>query len=229
VIIIASGYRSQALISVLILTVYLAGLPSRYKLALIVGALVFSGGVILTLAKLDLLEAYTARFSETSASSESSRLMEIGYAFDQFAQSPVIGRGLGFPIPVEITFGDDRDFIKQWVDVASVGYIQASVGYIHDLPAYLLMDLGALGLICYFGFMLAGLRSFPTIGRRISRDPQEALRLCPWLIVASILLFVMVEASFRLIQTNLIFSSCVAMLGALRRVTDPRSNLQPEN
>jgi len=202
-IIILSGYRSQALIAAVVLLLYTCRQSFQKKLFLFSFLVVGVVTAFLFLRETLFLQEYILRFQGLAEEKSSSRMMEIEYALQHFLKSPVFGNGLGFPIPVEITFGGDSEFISRSVDVDFVGYI-------HNLWAYLLMDLGIVGFLSYSWF----------VGRSLWCGWHESpnnnfisqTKLSSTLVLLSLLFFFMAEPSFRHIQSNLMMGVLVALL-----------------
>ena len=95
----------------------------------------------------------------------------------------MIGKGLGWQVPSEITF--------KGIEVPEGFIVPESVGYVHNFIAYFLMTLGILGLVFY-----AVLQLLPwMVGSKTS-----------WARIAITVLFVfcLVEATFRLVQFNIL-------------------------
>lgn len=153
----------------------------------------------------ELQTAIGERFAVTASEQhESSRLAEIRYALDQFVQSPVFGKGLGHQIPAAaITFGGD------WELAAAAGV--DTVGYMHNVAAYLLMNLGALGLAAYAAFIVPGLRA----GWRLRGTSPEAAAALAALVC--LLWWFSIQPSFRHVQSNLLLAMLVAVLVAMRQ------------
>lgn len=212
-LIIASGYRSQGLIAGAILAYYWVSRRQELSARSILVATVVGVGALTCLAYFGVLSAFVARFQDIRVEMKSSRILEIKYAYDQFLQSPLLGKGLGNPVPVEVTFAGDMEFIARAVNVDTVGYI-------HNLPMYLLMDLGLWGFIAYFGLIadtcLRG-RNARRYGEMASAQ-ASMLRRAALVVVIGLMTFFCVQASFRHIQSNLILAACLSVLMVSRRV-----------
>lgn len=203
-------YRSQIAIVTLIWLYFVWTRPQHIRWRVATFFTVAAAGFAALLAATPLGDALVARFSEGAAEIESSRALEISYALAQFVESPLVGKGLGHQVPAQVTFAGD------WEVILTAGV--DSVGYIHNLAAYLLMDLGIAGLLTYAGFVLLPLVRAPRAANAgvsvLSRPARVAL--------AAVLLFCLVQATYRLIQTNLIVAACVAVLAqANRKVRSP--------
>jgi hypothetical protein len=128
--------------------------------------------------------ALTDRFAQLSSDADGARSMELAYAYDRFVESPIIGKGIGWQVPGSVTFyGLDSN---DGSDVASVGYVHSSLGY-------MAMTLGIIGVALYFFTTLP--RPFRNGDMNISKFAAIALTLID--------VFCFTQASFRSIQTIL--------------------------
>jgi len=149
------------------------------------------------------------RFDSLSQERDSSRELEWVYAIEQFRSSPIIGKGLGWQVPADITFYGVED---------TEGTQAASVGYVHSAIAYFAMNLGLIGLLLYLGTVM------PSLAIRRGDD----LMLFSSVALGLLLLYGSTQASFRLIQTVLMTVALIkinAMPTQLRpppRATRPR-------
>jgi len=195
--------RGQIAAVSLLWAVYLLRQRGKRRIRALSAALLAAAIVGPVIWATELRTAMGERFATTgSRQSDSSRLAEIRYALDQFVQSPVFGKGLGHQIPAAITFGGD------WELVAAAGV--DTVGYMHNVAAYLLMDLGALGLAAYAAFIVPGLRA----GWRLrGTSPEAAAALAA---IVCLLWWFSIQAAYRLIQSNLLLAMLVAVLVAMR-------------
>lgn len=150
-----------------------------------------------------LRDNIAVRFEKAlNAEDMGSRGGEIQYAWNQFRSSPIWGHGLGHGIPVDV----GHDFHN--------GPDGDSVGYIHNLWMYLLMDLGLTGFLAYVGLFLPGiLAALPSLRRR---DYAHDLRFCALLTVVVMLTYTSCQAAFRLIQFNVVLGLLLAVLNAPR-------------
>lgn len=145
------------------------------------------------------------RFQSLPAEIEGSRVSEIGYALEAFRESPVFGKGLGYPVPVEVSFaGDPQAMLMSGAE---------SVGYVHNFVAYLLMDLGLGGFLAFAAFLFAGMRRRRDDPRR---DPDQ-LRTTGSLAVLALIFWMLVQASIRMIHTHLLLSALGAVLASRQR------------
>lgn len=183
-IVLWTGYRSQILIvGALFIFKSLADLKKLKvgnTLVILMAIIVFS--TVLT-SEYSFLEGLRSRFQGLSNEQESSRVLEWRYAISQLESSLLIGKGMGWQVPSEITF--------KGIEVPEGFIVPESVGYVHNFIAYFLMTLGILGLVFY-----AVLQLLPWIvGSKTS-----------WARIAITVLFVfcLVEATFRLVQFNIL-------------------------
>ena len=201
-LVIASGYRSQAILAILLWLVFVAWQKPRLRLLLGAGTLIASAAVFAWAAGSSFSSGYLSRFQDLETEAVSSRAVEALYAVQKFRESPLVGKGLGFPVPIAITtFGLAEAPPPDQPD---------HVGYIHNLWLYLCMDLGVAGLLGYLAFFgtaaAAGLR----------RNARKDLRFAAAAALVTLLAYCTVEASFRLIQINLVFAALCAVLTKTR-------------
>lgn len=147
----------------------------------------------------DLKRLVANRFGDLPAEFHGPRVWEVQYAFGKFVGSPLWGRGLGYQIPAEIAYwGDIRRMLAEGVE---------TVGYVHNVVAYLLMDLGLLGLWSFAGFILADWWR------------SRASRWGEWraasLGVGALLAWFLVQPMFRFIQSHLLLAALLATLSGL--------------
>lgn len=196
--------RGQMLVVLAIWCFYVIRLlRARRGRALFLPVLTFVG-LTFAVAQLGLVSNIAERLGTTGRETEQSRFEEVRYAFGQFLESPFFGKGLGYQIPAEITFAGDLAMMA----IAGV----ESVGYMHNVIGYILMDLGLVGLITYAGFILSALRR---------REPDGAanvgqIRMAASMTVFALLAWFMVQAAFRLVQSNILLASAAAVLAALQ-------------
>ncbi len=195
--------RGQIAAVAAIWLLYIARVPRRTRLR--VAAPVFLVGVSMAalIGQSALHEALLERFINTGAS-ENSRWLELEYAFARFLESPVLGKGLGHQIPAEVTFAGD------WKVISDAGI--DTVGYMHNVIGYILMNLGLSGLIAYLGFIVTGVRDV----ERRCLSQYRSIRLASIVIVLALIWWSMIQAAFRLVQSNIILAVSLAVLTALK-------------
>jgi hypothetical protein len=185
------GYRGGLLLVGLMLALWCLLRPVRLvPLAACLVLVIFAGQFMSTSQDVDvsLWEGLAARFAMIEEETEGIWMLEWRYALDQWSESPLFGKGLGWQVPGDITFFglDDVDIEKP-----------DSVGYVHSFAAYFLMNLGVLGLLLYvasvapMALTLRGLRM-----RWLASAAAVALLL--------LVVFFLTQASFRQIQTTLL-------------------------
>ena len=202
-IIIATGYRSRLLLMLIALGVWVWQRPSKARFALVgaaaLGAIGAFGGLLLSDSA--FWADYSRRFSELGEEAGSARAAEIAYGLAMFARSPVVGNGLQFPVPIAVTYFGRPD--------SDIGDLGSTVGYLHNVWVYLLMDLGVIGLLAYLGCFAAALWQ-----ARRSEGPSLRVsnKFAAVALIAVLLLYFTVEAAFRQVQMNLILGLAVAVL-----------------
>jgi O-antigen ligase len=218
-----AGYRSQSILMVFQFAVFFAVSARDVPRLLTLLAAVMAMGVSAVVVFPDLVNALIDRLSATNADFESSRLAEWSYALSQFEQSPVIGMGIGWQVPFEVTFdGSLEQLLSSGMELAS------TAGYVHSVSAYFLMDMGLVGFILYFGALTAALWQGVRRTRfYTSTHPVSRGALCAALSLVTLVLFFQVQASFRLIQSNLLLVCLLLMLSAPTLGVRMRPRLNP--
>lgn len=202
-VIALAGHRSQVMIATVILLVYFYRQQLWKKIALVSFLLVAGITVWFTVEQTPHYQQFVMRFLALNGELSSSRVMEIRYALQRFAESPVIGNGLGYPVPAEIHFGGNLENVRNNSDIKPFRYI-------HNLFGYLLMDLGVLGCVSYIWFVVGALWK-GWCGERGSKGSVQ-IKFSAAISLISLLTFFMAEPSFRHIQSNLIVAASVALL-----------------
>jgi len=209
-VVIATGYRSQALLVAALWIAYIVRQKRRRRFLLAAGTAAVALAAFSTFAATTFGAGYLSRFKGLDEEVQSSRAVEILYALTKFAESPLLGKGLGYPVPIAVNqFG---------VAVSARGDQQADhVGYVHNVWLYLAMDLGLLGLIAYIGFFATAIFS----GLRRDRRKSDVMVAA----VATVLIllgYFTAEGAFRQIQMNLILGTLCAVLvkGELESASD---------
>lgn len=199
-LILACGYRSQIAIAAIVSFVWLL----RRSVPLALMALVVCG--LLASAAFHVMEdtaffqSKIERFEDTLNEGVSSRrMLEAKFAFDAFSESPFVGKGLGYQVPVDAI---ETNHDLGWVEASSVGYL-------HNIWLYLLMDLGVVGVMLYAGMVFAPLLN----GLRFWRSNQlgSSVRFCVAMVIFSTITFSSFQACFRSIQVNLVLGIMVAI------------------
>lgn len=153
-------------------------------------------GLVFALVSVGAFDSFSLleRFDSLAVERDGSRAAEWTYAMAQFAASPLVGWGLGWPVPADIAFLGVED---------ADGTQAASVGFVHSVFAYLAMDLGVIGILLYFGFI------FP----RMPGKSTDDLVFFSSVTIILLLLFCNTQAAFRQIQT-------VLMIVTLLKIND---------
>lgn len=204
-VIIGSGYRSQILL--ILFTTFVAVLLRRdFRRLLLFFVFLAILPIIVNLLDLSILNDLVSRFETISNESrDNSRLYEIEYALDAFAKSPIFGNGLGHSIPVSVIFFDDLNIFYE---------LQTDrVRYIHNVWAYLLMDLGLFGLLTFLGIFIRpiifGLSCHS--GLQQGNPVKTTAFSLAWVIVM-LLIYSTVEAVYRQIQFNILAAAFLAAI-----------------
>ncbi len=203
-VIVLSGYRSQLLlVGAAVLTRY--GVMSGIKWIAALLAMVLLVYLI-DFFGFSVLDRLLDR--EVTASGDSVRLNEIKFALSLFVESPVLGHGLGTEIPMLLTRPDS------FIDSFDLGAIR----YIHNGPAYFLMDGGIIGLALYIALFFSVLNYIKPI---IFGSGSGATVAGAFLLVI-IFFYFLISASFRQVQMMsivglLLHALSVSGRGRLRR------------
>jgi O-antigen ligase len=154
-----------------------------------------------------------ARFQGSDSDGLGTRAWEIQYAWEQFLASPIWGQGLGHQIPIDV--------VHDLSDSLSAHLEEDSVGYMHNVWMYMLMDLGLTGMLSYlFAFaspMCGAWRAMKRRGR------YEDLQFCLFLTLGLMLLYTSCQAAFRLIQFNVVLGWLLAAFSVPRPAEGARS------
>jgi len=166
-----------------------------------------AGTVFLSSAQVrsNFVELVSARLSDST--STESRFSEWESALTQFAQSPVIGKGVGYQLERDV--GGDTTL---------------TTGYVHNQIAYSSMTMGITGLFV-FGLLVY------QWGRSFFRKPElssqmmviwVALHGCVFTLVAYAEMF----ATFRTIQHNFVLGVLLAMIVKIGPSEQTRAHMQ---
>lgn len=183
-VVVWSGYRSMLLIiAAMLLYASLKRFGIGKTLAVIALSLAGIGIWDQQLSDESMLGQLRSRFETVEDEIYSGRALEWQYALEQFRDSPIVGRGFGWQVPSWITF--------EGMVLPDDFEIPDSAGYVHNFIAYFLMDVGIIGAVLYILLLLGSLASgWKTIWIRIA--------------ILALMTFCLVEATFRLIQFNLL-------------------------
>lgn len=208
--------RGQIVAVIAIWIFYMARLPKAARIRAAFPAMVIALGAVLVLSQSELSQSIIERFAETGSAGGGSRLVELRYAFEQFLASPLLGKGLGHQIPADITFSGDWEMIV----MAGVD----SVGYMHNVIGYVLMDLGLAGLLAYLGFIVSALWQ-----RKWGTSPREEAARRAGLVIVLVLFgwWFMIQPSFRHIQANLLLAAAIAVLCAMKKPAGAVAHARP--
>jgi O-antigen ligase len=130
-----------------------------------------------------------------------TRLDEYRIAWRKFLAAPIAGQGLGTMHTIYLDEGGDN-------------LVEHKVGYIHNWVLYILMTAGILGLLCY-GALLAT-PALIALVRYLSVDESALI----FITVASMALYGLFFAVFRLIPFNLVLGALLGIALAARTSPD---------
>ncbi|WP_210252329.1 O-antigen ligase family protein [Nitratireductor arenosus] len=138
-------------------------------------------------------------------SRDGSRVLEIEYAYRNFMESPLVGKGLAFPIPSEIHFYNDLDYLHRLE--AANGKTYPYVYMMHNFPASIAMTMGLLGLAS-LGVFFIGLLSHALRGGATAAPAFAA--------IAAICVFSLISAAWTLPQFSLLIGGLAAVVSQRR-------------
>jgi hypothetical protein len=194
-VIIGTGYRSQALLMGLLWVAYVLTRKRLLRLKLLAAtAILFtaSAGIFVSSS---FGEAWLARYGGVEEELQSQRGVEALYGLTRFRQAPLFGNGLGFPVPLAVNQFGAKDAPVLESD---------HVTYIHNAWIYFAMDLGLAGLFAYAAFFASVLFA----SRRAASDVNRAVAVC----LVTLLAYFTVEAAFREVQMNFLLGALCAVL-----------------
>ena len=215
-LVIWAGYRSQILLAVIVLFGYW-GQKGKLKQYLVFTAL---GSTVIIcavwLVSPSFFDTFVGRFESINEEVNSTRALELEYALDKFTDSPIFGKGLGYPVPIEITYAGDQSRIA----LSETPYVT----YTHNVLGYMLMNLGAIGLLFYSLFFALPVLSRPNGNTFISNTRSLAIAL-----IALLLSMFLVQATFRQIQTNVVLALLIHILSFDNAATLKRCTPKTQN
>lgn len=206
VAVILAGYRSQILMCCAILAIW-AKLyyPTRILMA---APLLSALAVYLARLELSILDSIAMRFSNIANEKGGVRDNELQYAIKNFLESPLIGKGLSYPIPVGLT----RD--ATMADLLTSDYVR----YMHNIIGYFLMNTGIVGTLFLFAIWTSGFIAIFKQRRKFNKDYFFSGIAVAWICLS---VFFLVSASYRQIQTIFIFSTMLFLLTSSHKRSDP--------
>ncbi|MEQ8450897.1 MAG: O-antigen ligase family protein [Alphaproteobacteria bacterium] len=138
-------------------------------------------------------------------SRDGSRVLEIEYAYRNFMESPLVGKGLAFPIPSEIHFYNNLDYLRRLE--AAYGKTYPRVYMMHNFPASIAMTMGLMGLaslgVFFIGLLVHALKGGATAA------PAFAA-------IAAICVFSLISAAWTLPQFSLLIGTLAAVVSQKR-------------
>lgn len=186
-IVIMAGYRSQALMLIAVVFFYFRVWKSIWGLLLcfcVVAAL----GYLYAIG-FPAIEVLMSRMSGSGG--DSIRKAELDFAIGQFLESPILGKGLPVAVPIEITRSQDT----------AIFFERDSVPYMHNFIGYFLMNTGVIGAafisLIFVMPLFLGVKKWLKGDREINEGVL--------IVIALLVVFFLVSASFRQIQMILVF------------------------
>jgi hypothetical protein len=193
-LILTSGYRSQlALAAMMFLFRYrnIFSIRSIFPLFLLMSSL----GLYAVLNPA-FVEMMITRFVYSLG--DDVRSLEVDFAMSVFSQSPLLGGGLGYPIPVQEVRPESLHDI----------FDKRHVSYIHNFLAYALMCFGLVGTLLIAAIFLHPiLRNIKSLFSMKYKQKQAAI-----ISLLVLLPYFQVSASFRQIQMWIVISGLLVIL-----------------
>ena len=198
-LILTSGYRSQLALAVVMILFRYRNILRRESIA----PLFVIAAALITYAFVNAsyLEMMIDRFIYSLG--DDVRSLEVDFAMDVFSQSPFLGSGAGYHVPVEA------------VRPVSLyeKFENKHVSYIHNFLAYSLMCFGAFGTLILGAILLSPI--FRNISFLMSNTHKQKEAAIVLLLI--LLTYFQVSASFRQIQMWVVISCLLVIIQSPRR------------
>jgi len=197
IVVMMAGYRSQIILCLLVLLIW-ARINRPIRAILLIPVVFY---LIISAHNLDhpVVNLTTSRFTNILKETEGTRKKELEYAFSNFLESPMLGKGLSYPVPVQFT----RD--KEMLATFDVNYVR----YSHNIIGYFLMDTGLIGITLLGVLWLGVFHRILHLRNKLKSNPQLSGIILSWLTLSA---FFLVSASFRQIQTIFLFSTMMHII-----------------
>ena len=137
------------------------------------------------------------------ANKDLARLTEIRYGLAQLIEAPILGKGLGHPVPSHISVIGQEKKLQELE--ARRGKSYPHIFMLHNFTAYIAMTMGLLGLVA---LAIIGIGAAAAVLR--ARTPETYAAFAALLALAA---FSQISASYTLLQFNLLVGSLGAVLG----------------
>jgi hypothetical protein len=142
-----------------------------------------------------------------SAAGDTGRKLETRFALEQFMEAPILGKGLSYPVPSNLIFRGQEDYLKCLESLHDKKY--PFVFYLHNLAAYVAMTMGLAGIAAVVLIAAGAISSL--FGARIATADD---RIAAFAALAGLGLFSLVSAVYTVPQFNLLLASFAAVLAA---------------
>ncbi len=204
VLTVGGGFRTQLVLLFVLISVSLLNPRKRFSLTPLLATVVLAGAAYLYTSTGGGQSALV-RFLDLPREVNSSRAKEIEFAAERFLESPIFGKGLGYPIPVNVTFYGREGYLY---GIRGGNTEYEYVTYLHNSVMFVLMTLGLLGLTgmsLFIGGALLYKREHAAL------LVGNARRACWWGLV-TVLASTLTAATINLFQFNLLVGSLAALL-----------------
>lgn len=134
---------------------------------------------------------------------DTGRVLETRFALEKFLESPLVGKGLAYPVPSGLIFhGKEQELARL---EAAHGKKYPNVFYVHNFVANTAMTMGLVGLTALAMMAVGAVLWF----RRTWRQPA---RLGAFVGLTGLAVFSLVGAQYTLPQFNLMIAALAAIL-----------------
>jgi hypothetical protein len=134
---------------------------------------------------------------------DTGRLLETQFALEKFLESPLVGKGLAYPVPSSLIFhGKEQELARL---EAAHGKKYLYVFYLHNFVANVAMTMGLVGLTALALIAIGAALSF----RRGWRQPA---RFSAFVGLTGLAIFSLVGAQYTLPQFNLMIAALAVVL-----------------
>jgi O-antigen ligase len=134
---------------------------------------------------------------------DTGRLLETRFALEKFLESPVVGKGLAYPVPSSLIFHGKEQELARLEAAHDKKY--PCVFYLHNFVANVAMTMGLVGLTALAMIAIGAALSF----RRGWRQPA---RFGAFVGLTGLAIFSLVGAQYTLPQFNLMIAALAAIL-----------------
>ena len=191
------AYRSQLIITAIAACLYVKRGRAATAMICVTLGLTILAPALPAIVDNSIGRTIRERFAATSDEFAGRRTREVLFALNSTSESPLLGKGLGYPIPASVTRVEGKR-----ADTSRIAYI-------HNVWAYLLMDSGFPGFFAYVVFIGSPMWHGWRAGHRT--DPHSTMQYCAAVTLAFLMIYTTCQAAFRGIQFNLMLALLTAV------------------